>query len=340
MNQQLRVAVVGAGLMGYWHAVYGLRCGARVVAIIDRDLRAAEALRNKLAKQANVYDELGMGLQHTSCEVVHVCTDSESHVPLCSKAICAGCHVLVEKPVAPTWKETQQIVELAHGNNVNCCAVHQFPFQRGFRQVARQIDQLGEICRISHTAYSAGGQGESKERRRQIVREILPHPLSLFRALLPQCLSDGEWSLARQSSDDTIVLGEYAGVDFHIDISLVARPPRNELVVVGSKATAYIDLFHGYGVIQQGGVGRFAKIARPIRHSSQTLFAAGRNLMGRAMRRESAYPGLRELVGSFYQSLLSRQVPPVSADEMTEIACVIDSLDTTGVVNRELDVYE
>ena len=95
------------------------------------------------------------------------------------------------------------------------------------------------------------------------------------------------------SGDDEL---ELAGSDGHrrlrIDIGLRARPTRNELVLAGSRATARVDLFHGYAVLEAGGTSRTAKAAAPLRAGTRLLWAAGTNLARRAVRARARVPGL------------------------------------------------
>ena len=69
---QLKVAIIGAGLMGHWHAHYAKQIGSEITAVIDLDAVAAGTLANRYGGQ--VYSSLEEALQYTSFEVVHICT--------------------------------------------------------------------------------------------------------------------------------------------------------------------------------------------------------------------------------------------------------------------------
>ena len=79
--------------------------------------------------------------------------------------------------------------------------------------------------------------------------------------------------------------------------------------------TALADLFHGYATFDRAEVGRGSKVLRPFRASGKTLFSAGANLVGRAWRREPAYPGLGELLGRTYRALARQGPVPIEPAE-------------------------
>ena len=80
-----RAAIVGAGLMGRWHARYAARAGAVVAAIVDPQTAAAVALHKRIAG-TRVFATLEDCLAARAADVVHVCTGSDSHVRLAETA--------------------------------------------------------------------------------------------------------------------------------------------------------------------------------------------------------------------------------------------------------------
>src|SRR5215212_3832073 len=98
MNAPLRVAIVGAGLMGRWHAYYAARAGAEIAAIVDEDAHAARTLGRRYSR-VTTFANLEACLSHSRITVAHICTPTASHVALATAALNAGAHVLLEKPV-------------------------------------------------------------------------------------------------------------------------------------------------------------------------------------------------------------------------------------------------
>jgi predicted dehydrogenase len=319
----LRAAIVGAGLMGRWHAHYAARSGAKVVAVVDARADAAAALQRRFPR-ARAFASLEEALAAGAVDVVHVCTAAESHARLAEAALHAGRHVLVEKPAAASRSEAARLVGLAREKGVRVCPVHQLPFQRGVARVAADASRLGELLRAEYVVRSAGGEGRAPEARRALVAGMLPHPLSLFRKVLGRAVAVHTWDVIASGEDELELAASDRGLRLRVDIGLRARPTRHELIVTGSRATARADLFHGYAVIDAGGPSRMAKATAPLRAGTRLLWTAGANLARRALQREPAFPGLRELIRRFYASIAQDTPPPIDPDEIVEAAALIE----------------
>ena len=320
----LRVTIVGAGLMGSWHARYLSRVGGTVVSVVDCDLRRAQQLSRRFPAAA--FADLKESLDGVASDVVHVCTPAGSHFEHVSSALRAGRHVLVEKPVAESSSDVKSLVAIARDAGRKLCVVHQFPFQRGFRELLEHRSRRGKLTRVAFTAYTAGGAGRDAEGRRAVLLEIVPHPVSLLFALVGDDWPALQWNLARCSADDLRLVGHVGSVEVDVVVSLRGRPTRNELVVVGERGTAHVNLYHGFCVWERGDVSRMNKALQPLRFGARMVVKAATNLAIRAGRRQPAYPGLVELMRAFYDAIREGRPSPVSEAEMLAAAELMDRL--------------
>jgi predicted dehydrogenase len=321
----VRVAIVGAGLMGRWHAHYALRAGAEIVAVVDPDPAALERFGGA-HRESRRFSDLDSCITETRPAVVHVCSPPGAHVEVTEAALAAGAHVLVEKPLAPTAADTERLLEAAATRELLLAPVHQFPFQAGVRRLLARRDRLGEVVDVSFVTCSAGGTDREPEERRALLLDILPHPFSLFRALLGVAVDRVSWQTTLLTEDELALTAERDGVSFRARISLRGRPTRNELTVIGNRATAYVDLFHGYSVVEAGEPSRRTKLLQPFTTGGRRFAAAGSNLAARTARREYAYPGLGELIAAFHAAAGAGVAAPVSPAETREIAVAVDRL--------------
>jgi predicted dehydrogenase len=258
-------------------------------------------------------------------EVVHVCTPVSTHVALAQAALEGGASVVVEKPVAPTGAAARDLSHAAEQHRRLLVPVHQFPFQLGVRSLQAELASLGTLRSVEFVTFTAGAEGRTGEACREVLLEILPHAVSLFRAL--GFAGAGALLRCDRFDDDALELTAYpSGTRLFARIDLRSRPTRNELTVAGDAGTAVVDLFHGFGSVDRASTGRASKLLRPFRLSSKTFLDAGVNLARRSARREPAYPGLVELLRATYDAVRNGGPPPIDPDEYIEAAALTERL--------------
>src|SRR5262249_29066725 len=148
------------------------------------------------------YTDLTACLAKTAVDAVHVCTPLPSHARLVEESLRAGRHVLVEKPLASTLSETRNLLDLAARAGVTLPPVHHFSLQHRIVRVKGELARLGEIGRVTYHTCSAGGDGRDAAGRRRVLREIVPHPISLFRALRGPGHGPIGWTVLDETADD------------------------------------------------------------------------------------------------------------------------------------------
>ena len=307
-----RACIVGAGLMGRWHAASVSAAGGIVAAIVDHDAEAARKLAARHS-DALVVSTLDEALSVAPIDVVHVCTPLPTHAAFARLALERGAHVLIEKPLAAVAAETESLVDLAGRLGRLIVPVHQLAFQRGVLRAHERLPDIGRLQRLSFSICSAGGERLNASRPDEIVDEILPHPISVALAfgLAPK---EGSISvLAPRDGELTAIWCTDGGATVSIAISMNGRPPHNSARLVASQGTLHFDFFHGYSFAEPSWTARWRKAAAPFERAGRGAAAAAGNLFLRAARREPAYPGLRELVSRFYAAVATGGSSPIPA---------------------------
>lgn len=322
----LRVGIVGAGLMGRWHAYYAQRLGERVVAIIDSDERSAKDLLDR-CRDATRFGTLTECLDRGDVDALHVCTPTQSHVALAHACLQAGKHVLVEKPLCWSSADVRTLMEAARSTGAKLGVVHQFPYQRGFARLRSLLPHVGKIVSAHWTIRSAGGDGKAESEQQRIRDEMLPHGLSLLWGPFGELPSPDDWRLLQCIRGDILVSATLRDSAVTMEISLHGRPPRNHFAVVGTEGTVHLDLFHGFAWVARGSASRGGKILAPFSDGGSLLAAASVNLLTRAIRRQPAYPGLMELLQNFYRSVRDDR-DPIPLAEILAITETASSLRT------------
>lgn len=319
----LRVAIVGAGLMGSWHARCAAAAGARVVAIADTDQpRADRIARGHRGCRAvpGLDDALALA------DVIHICTPTGTHAALVAQTLRARRHALVEKPLASTASETIELLALADAHGVILCPVHQFVFQDGVRAAAAHLNAIAPLIHLDFMICSAGATAGDDRTRDAVAFEVLPHPLSLVAGLLPGALPRMQWSARRPAAGELRVTGEADHVSISMLVSMRARPTRNRLEILGTGGSMHVDLFHGFVSSYPGSVSRARKITQPFVIAATDSAAAAVNLARRAIRREPAYPGLVRLMRQFYAGIGEGTPGPIPPADTLAVAEAWDAI--------------
>ncbi len=147
-DREIGFGVVGLG-MGKHHAKAIVQAkGARLIAVCDVD----ENRLNSTAQEFNVkgykdYDEM---LNDPEVEVVNICTPSGMHADMAIKAVRAGKHVIVEKPVDISVEKIDKLIEEGHRAGVKMSGIFQSRFTPLNKRIKKAIDEgrLGKLTGI------------------------------------------------------------------------------------------------------------------------------------------------------------------------------------------------
>ena len=114
----VNVLCVGAGNMGFSHAkAYHEHAGFRIVGICTRSIQSSESLNDRLQSEYPHFTDFEQALKTTGADAVCIASYPDTHAEFTRLALNSGCHVFVEKPLAPTVAETEELVALAHKTN-------------------------------------------------------------------------------------------------------------------------------------------------------------------------------------------------------------------------------
>lgn len=142
------VALIGAGAVADWHADGGYAALGEVVrlaAVCDSREDRARSLAGRFG--ARPYTNLDEVLANPDIQGVDLCVPHHLHAPLALRALAAGKHVLVEKPIATTVGDAERMVGLAAERGLTLCVSEQYPFSEPFVR-ARDLIRDGAIGKL------------------------------------------------------------------------------------------------------------------------------------------------------------------------------------------------
>jgi len=146
-------AILGTGFMGMAHAEALRRIGVPIAGVLGSS--AEKSRRAALECGARkAYGSLAEALDDPEARAVHVALPNKLHHEAALRALEAGKHVLCEKPLAMTSRETGDLVEAARGRPRQACAVnYNIRFYPLAREAAERV-RRGDIGDVLHVAGS------------------------------------------------------------------------------------------------------------------------------------------------------------------------------------------
>ncbi len=144
----IKVALIGIGGMGKVHFdAYKTVDTAEVIAVADvRTEMAKEKVADDNIKIYATMDEL---LANEKPDMVDICTPSYTHPEIAVKALEAGVHVLCEKPMSVSSKDTVKVIEAAKKSGKLFMVAHVVRFMKPYLYLKNIIDS-GELGKPVH----------------------------------------------------------------------------------------------------------------------------------------------------------------------------------------------
>lgn len=132
-NNRLRVGVLGVGYLGRFHArIYAGMPEVELVGVADVDAGAARAVASQYGCQAYNHPRDLLGQVDAVSVVVPTVYHAEVARPFLERKV----HMLMEKPIAPTYEESLALVELAEAAGVIFQVGHLERFNAGVMALA------------------------------------------------------------------------------------------------------------------------------------------------------------------------------------------------------------
>jgi predicted dehydrogenase len=243
-NIPVRTGVVG---LGYWgpnlaRNLYELQ-DAELVAVCDGRRDALTAIRRRLpgVRRTTSFDDL---LDDASIEAIAIATPVSTHYELASRALEAGKHVFVEKPLAASVAEAEALVTLAEQRKLVLMPGHTFLYSPAVNLIRSLIQNgdLGEIYFISMSRVNLGLHQSDVS----VVSDLGPHDFSILSywldatpitasATARACVMPG-------TADVAFVDLEFANETIaHVELSWLAPSKLRHTTIVGSQKMVVYD---------------------------------------------------------------------------------------------------
>jgi predicted dehydrogenase len=349
----LNIGIVGCGKIADGHIEEIQKLGsARVLAVCDIEPILAEqiALRYSVPHRYTDFDQMLSGHQF---DVIHIATPPHSHLVLVQKAVEAGCHVFLEKPLSLNVTDGRRLIKCVQQNNRKMAINYWYNFETPALALKKFVEEgnLGDPVHIeSYYGYDlAGGFGQallSDDRHwvhqlpGKLFQNIIDHAINKITPFLP----DGPLEIIARAYrrrhlnndctdgvlDELRVMILAGGVSAYLTFCSHARPVGHFMRVYGTKNTAHIDFsLRSMSVEKKQTIpSALGRLLPPFKSSWQSLRHATQNAREFAGSRFHFFAGMNRLLSLFYESIRHDTPVPIAYAEMLRVSQIMDEIST------------
>lgn len=343
--RELSVGVVGCGYRAtesHLPIYRETELPVTVECVCDLDRESAVRVSNRF-DVPTVYGDVSEMMERTDPDIVDVCTPPQAHFPVALEAIRNGCHVFVEKPLALSVEDCDELIRAAEDRGIKLGVMHNMLYNEPFRAAKRRIfaNEIGEVTGI-RTLLTNPRNGRLSKRDHWyhdlpggILTETLPH------------LSYLALDLMDSVDDITVTARQAVGFGWapHDEFEILFENPdimcSNRISYSGPLRTMRIDILGTDGHLQVDMMANALYSFDLTDMSALSLGVESLRQIGQRVRRllsnvaavvtGDATTGSRVVVEGFIKSVLRDQDPPVDGE---------DGLRSVTVLEEAIRQYE
>jgi predicted dehydrogenase len=339
VGARLRVGLIGCGRIARVHRAYlqGLSSVELIgVCDVDAAARGAFAAECGLPEFASVAELVERGRP----DVAHVLTPPSTHAPLALELLRAGVNVLVEKPLALSTGEADQVVAAARKAGRWVSVDHNRWFDPVVQEAAAIVQGgcIGAVVGVDVFQGAEIGEADkhgdaathwSARLPGGLLNNLASHPLYLARRFAGP-LRDLRVIAQRDGDflEEVRLIAEADRALVGITMSLRAQPFMNRLTVLGTAATLEVNL-NNMTLIERRPrrlpklVG---KVWPNVHEAVQLVTSTARNAVAYATGKQRFYPGIGMHLAALYDAVANGEEPPVSAAEGRDVVAWYDEI--------------
>ncbi len=238
---RVHVTVVGYGYWGSKHVRVLSAMPDVEVSVVDTDperLREVAVFRPSLGM---ISTDLDAVLDRT--DAVLVATSPATHAGIGLRALHAGKHVLIEKPLATTVADAEELVAAAAANDVQLMVGHTFEYNPAVRRLRELIrdGELGRVLSIDTARLNLGLYRSDVN----VIWDLAPHDISITSYLLDEMpVSVSVWAqrnIGPRNEDVAYLRLKFPSTEAFVHVSWLNPKKVRRTTVVGKRRMAVFD---------------------------------------------------------------------------------------------------
>jgi UDP-2-acetamido-3-amino-2,3-dideoxy-glucuronate N-acetyltransferase len=244
MAEKQHIAVVGCG---YWgrNLVRNMAELGALAAVSDTHTPNAGVQAKQYSVPARAFEDI---LADKHIEGVVIAAPAVQHAALATRALEAGKHVFVEKPLALNVKDAEMLAKLATGENKVLMVGHLLQYHPAYLTL-KEMAGKGEFGELTYIASSRLNLGKLRTEE-NVLWSFAPHDISMVLGLFGEAprevSAQGTAALTPGIADIVTAQLEFAQGKAQLFVSWLHPVKEQKFIVVGSKAMAVFDDSQGW----------------------------------------------------------------------------------------------
>lgn len=139
----MRYALIGCGRISPNHIAAAVANKLEIVAMCDinPDNIVDKKLKFDLPDTVKEYLDYREMLRKEKIDLIAIATESGKHAQIALECIEAGCNLIIEKPIALSLEDADEIIKKADEKGVKVCACHQNRFNKSIQKIREAVDK-------------------------------------------------------------------------------------------------------------------------------------------------------------------------------------------------------
>jgi len=344
----LRIAIVGCGKIADAHAEeIAKQRNVSLVAACDVEPLMAEQLAARYGISAHFSDFDDM-LRKSRPDVVHIATPPQFHVSLAERALNAGCHVFVEKPLALNYRDAAYLIDCAKQSGRKLTVGWLANFDAAALELQRMVHEgiVGAPVHLeTYYGYDFSGPfgpaflRDTNHWLHGLPGKLFHNTIDHLLNKLPQFMPDDPPQVTAMAHsyqdldvddvyDELRVMIRCGRVTANATFTGSVKPLAHRLTVYGTRNIVEVDHIARTAVAlsaptMPSAIGRLL----PPFSQARRYWRAGMNNARAFMRSEFHYfAGMNELIRRFYDSIENQTPPPIADRDLLWVYSVIDDV--------------
>ena len=236
----VKIGVIGIGKWGKNHLRSLSEIDCDLVGISDVDIK-----KKKLAEEHGIefFEDYTKLLEKV--DAVTVATPTDLHYEVVTDCLNAGKHVLVEKPIATTSKQSKKLTDLANSKNLILSVGYLFRFNNSIKRVRELVKEIGEIqyitCRYIHST-------KPPRRDSGAILNLGIHPMDILNFITDKrpvkVFAKKKNLLSEQFEDSAVIMFDYGNFFATIEVSCTHPEKKRDMWIISEKEKIYVDYFN------------------------------------------------------------------------------------------------